>query len=149
MGGLREDLCGLPWFETKAEQTIFEKMEYACVYAVGTDKGRPLKVSSTKNLIPRLYNIQAEHWRPIIVHEIVWTAGSLLANALEIEIYRLLDKANRRIRGAWFDVPVEMIVPTFQVATDNLKMKTFTHRQMLDDISLRREHQIASALKGL
>jgi hypothetical protein len=132
---------------------MFNALDYACVYAIGPEKGRPLKVGATGSPQARFSQIQTDNWREMLVHEIVWTLGPPLANRLQAEIHRILTKAGRHIRGEWFDVPVEYILPTFQVATDNTKVETFTHEAMIERVAQARQArtraEYAQAMMGL
>lgn len=145
----REMVCGLPWFRRKRDLQLFEAQKLSCVYAVGPVKGRPLKIGYCANPLSRFSEIQTCNWVEIKLHEIVWTAGSPLARRLEAELHRLFDKANRRISGEWFDVPVEMALPAFDIAARNLKIPTFTHDAMLEKIMEIQDARTASMLKAV
>ncbi|MEE9481810.1 GIY-YIG nuclease family protein [Methylobacterium ajmalii] len=141
--------CGLPWFRHRRDLKVFEAQKLSCVYAIGPVGGRPLKIGYCANPQVYLTEIQACHWAEMKLHEMVWTSGAPVARRLEDELHRLFDKASRRIRGEWFDVPIEMVLPAFDVAARNLKIKTFTHDAMLEGIAVAQDAKTASVLKAL
>lgn len=138
----------LPWFTNRQESGIFDTLGYACVFASGPKKGRPLRIARSTAPLKWLAAIQADHWQPILVHEIAWTAGLPIARRLEAEIERILDKAGRRLNGSWFDVTPDLILPTFHVAAGNLDIETFTHDEMLARVAGFRERAIERVLRS-
>lgn len=144
-----ELVCGIPFFRRHADVQLFRKLGFACTYAAGPLSGRPLRVGWTATPSGRFDELQQAHWRELKIHEIVWTPGKPLAQRLDDEVRRLLTQAGRHMRGHWFDVPVEMIVPTFQVATDNLKIPTFTHDTMLQRFDEAKEMRASHVLQGI
>jgi hypothetical protein len=99
-----EIVCGLPWLQSKPERAIFVELGFACVYAVGPVAGRPLRISWGRQLKDTLAELQPGCWKPLQVHDVVWTAGDMLAVRLLNEATALLDKAKRRLTGDWYDV---------------------------------------------
>ncbi|WP_298962322.1 hypothetical protein [uncultured Methylobacterium sp.] len=141
-------VCGIPFFRRHSDIALFQKLGFACVYAVGPLAGRPMRIGWTSSPSGRFSNLQSSHWKEMKIHDIVWTPGKPLAQRLDEEVNRLLTQAGRHLRGDWFDVTPEMIVPTLQVATDNLKIPTFTHEAMLQRFEEAKEMRASHVLKG-
>jgi hypothetical protein len=143
----KDMLCGLPFFRRHSDIRLFKRLGFACVYAFGPQSGRPLKIGWTSQPSGRFTDLSTSHWTDMKIHDVVWTPGPPLAKRLEKEIHRILTKAGKHLKGEWFDVPVDMIVPIFQVATDNLKIPTFTHDAMLERFEEARDMQAHHALR--
>lgn len=137
-------VCGLDWFSS-AEEKLVRELEYACVYAVGPIKGRPLFVGASNDPRRKLMEIANLHWQGLKVHEMAWTAGPPLAKRLERELQKLLK--GRHMHAQWYDVTVDLIVPAFQIATDKSGVKTWTHQGMLDHVADLRERRIEKAVR--
>jgi hypothetical protein len=144
-----ELVCGLPFFTRHADIQLFKKLGFACVYAVGPLAGRPIRIGWTSTPSGRFSDLQSSHWRELKIHDIMWTAGSPLAKRIEKEAHRILDSRNKRMRGSWFDITVDLAVPTLQVAADNLKIPTFTHDAMLDRFEEARDMRANHALRHM
>lgn len=145
----REMLCGIPFFTRHTDIQLFKKLGFACVYAIGPVEGRPIKIGWTATPSGRFTDLQSANWKEMRIHDIMWTPGPPIAKRIEKEAHRILDKAGKRIRGAWFDIPVDFAVPTLQVASDNLGLPTFTHDTMLDRFEEARELKAQYALRHL
>jgi hypothetical protein len=143
-----EIICGLPWLHSKPERAIFLELGYACVYAVGPIGGRPLRISWARQLKDKLAELQPGSWKQLQVHEVVWTAGDMLAVRLLNEVAGVLDKAKRRLLGDWYDVTPELAQQALRFATDKTGVQTFTHAEMLDRVRAERKRKIDLAIKN-
>lgn len=140
---------GLPWLQPGPERAIFLELGFACVYAVGPIAGRPLRISWAKQLRDKLVELQPGCWKELKAHEVLWTAGDMLAIRLLNEATALLDKAKRRLAGDWFDVTPEFAQQVLRFATDKTGIPTFTHAEMLDRVrSTRRSRNDAEIRRG-
>lgn len=134
---------GLPWFDQR-ESAVFKDLGYACVYAIGPEGSRMTTIDSTNDPVRRFAWLQASHWRKLRVHEIVWTQGPPLAKRLCGKVQDLLKP--RRVRGDWFDVTPELILPAFDVAGDKTGVRGFTHSEMVRRVKDAREEALQRAL---
>jgi len=143
-----ENLSGLPWLESKPERAIFDELQFACVYAVGPSGGRPLKIGWSKKLPDRVKQIQVGNWNALQVHDVVWTAGDMLAIRVFNEAVGLFDKARRRLTGDWFDLTPEFAQQAMRLASDKLGVPTFSHGAMLEKVRDIRRKRIDAAISG-
>lgn len=148
MDDLRETIPGLPWFTRKPEQAIFDELKFACAYALGPEKGRPLKIGWCGQPKDRITALQAGNWHPLRVHTIMWTLGWHMAQRIEAEAHRLLEAAGRTLGNGWFDITTEFGGPTLQVAADNLKIPFFSHDSLIDRVRQVRERRIAAQVRA-
>lgn len=142
-----EIVCGLPWLHTKPERAIFSELGFACVYAVGPSGGRPLRIGWSKQLKDRMKELQLGCWKDLQIHDIVWTAGDMLAIRIFNEATATLDKAKRRLTGDWFDVTPDLAQQVIRLATDKTNIPTFSHAQMLDKVRDVRKKRIEAAVR--
>lgn len=142
-----EIVNGLPWLHSKPERAIFKELGFACVYAVGPSGGRPLRIGWAKQLKDKLAELQPGCWKALSVHDVMWTAGDLLAVRLLGEATSMLDGAKRRLTGDWFDVTAELAQQTLRIAREKCGVPTFTHAEMLDRVRAERERRIESAIR--
>jgi hypothetical protein len=143
-----EIICGLPWLHSKPERAIFLELGFACVYAVGPIGGRPLRISWARQLKDKLAELQPGSWKQLQVHEVVWTAGDMLAVRLLNEMTGVLDRAKRRLLGDWFDVTPEFAEQVMRLASDKLNVPTFSHGDMLQKVRAVRKSRIDAAVKA-
>ncbi|TXM69657.1 GIY-YIG nuclease family protein [Methylobacterium sp. WL120] len=130
---LKHDLAyGLPFFRKQSDLKLFSQLGFACVYAIGPEGGGPVKIGWTENPKNRYAQLQNAHWKKLEIREITWTVGRPLAIRLEGEIHKILKGAGRHLRGEWFDVPTNLVLGAFQVATDRHNIPTFTHDGMIE-----------------
>jgi hypothetical protein len=145
---LKHDLAyGLPFFRKHSDLKLFSQLGFACVYAIGPEAGGPIKVGWTQNPKMRFAQLQNAHWKPLKIHEITWTVGRPLAIRLEGAVHKILKDAGRHLRGEWFDVPVDLMIGAFQVATDREKIPTFTHDGMLERFAEARDRRAEMTAK--
>jgi hypothetical protein len=142
-----EIVCGLPWPQSKAERAIFQELGFACVYAVGPIGGRPLRISWSRQLNEKLKELQPGYWKQLQVHEVLWTAGDLLAIRLLHEATETFEKAKRRLLGEWYDVTPGLAQQTLRLATSRTGVQTFSHTEMLDRVRAERKRQIEAAIR--
>ncbi|WP_439357906.1 hypothetical protein [Bradyrhizobium sp. DASA03007] len=136
-----EIVFGLPWLQEKRERAIFKELSFACVYVVGPSGGRPLRISWAKQLKDKLAELQPGYWRPLSVHDVLWTAGDMLAVRVLNEATATLDKAKRRLTGDWFDVTPEYAQQVLRLAAEKTGTPTFTHIEMLDKVKAERKRR--------
>ena len=142
-----EFVCGLPWLSTKQERAIFSGLQYACVYAGCPLGGRPLRVGWSKQLQDRMKDLQLGCWKELQIHDVVWTLGDVLAPRIFNDTVTLFDKASRRLTGDWFDVTPEFAAQAIRLASDKLGISTFTHGEMLEQVSNIRKSKIEAAIR--
>ena len=130
----RPIVCGLPWFRAQSELAVFQAQKLTAVYAAGPVGGRQVQVAWTNNLPQRLTMIQTSNWKEIELHELVWVVDADIAKRLEDGIHHVLTQAKRGIRGKWFDVTPELLLPTFDIAGRKMKVPAMTHAAMLSRI---------------
>jgi hypothetical protein len=138
----------LDWFEKTSERKTFDKMGMGCVYAVGVANG-PVKVGTTTSLVGRLDDIQAENHLRILVHGLLWAPDGALAARIERRVHDLFDQAKRRVRGSWFDVPVDMARASLRVAADALKIPVLTHTELVARVRDLTESRIQAQIAGI
>jgi hypothetical protein len=142
-----EIVSGLPWLSSKAERAIFDELQFACVYAVGPSGGRPLRLGWARQLKDRMNALQLGNPKELQIHEIVWTAGDMLAIRVANEATALFDKAGRRLFGDWFDVTSEFAQQAIRISAQKAGVPTFTHGEMLEKIRETRKRRIEAAIK--
>jgi allophanate hydrolase subunit 2 len=142
-----EIVCGLPWLYTKPERAIFSELGFACVYAVGPTGGRPLRIGWSKQLKDRMKELQLGCWKELQIHDIIWTAGDMLAIRIFNEAVAVLDKAKRRLTGDWFDVTPESARQAIRLASDKLTIPTFSQGDMLQKVRAIRRSRIDAAVR--
>jgi hypothetical protein len=128
----------LPDIRKHSDLKLFSQLGFAGVYAIGPEGG-PIKVGWTQNPSTRFNSLQNDHWRELKVHEITWTLGRHFAVRLEGEIQSILKKAGRHLRGGWFDVPLNLMMGAFQVATDRSGVETFTNAELMERFERERD----------
>lgn len=142
-----EIVCGLPWLHTKPERAIFSELGFACVYAVGPTGGRPLRIGWSRQLKDRMQDLQLGCWKELQIHDIVWTAGDMLAIRVFNEVVSLFDQGKRRLTGDWFDVTPEFATQAIRLATNKTNIPTFSHVDMLDKVRDVRKKRIDAAIR--
>lgn len=140
-------VCNLPWLHSKPERAIFSELGFACVYAVGPTGGRPLRIGWARQLKDRMKDLQLGCWKDLQIHDIIWTAGDMLAIRLFNEAVAVLDKAKRRLASDWFDVTPEFASQVIRLATDKLTIPTFSHGDMLQKVRAIRRSRIDAAVR--
>jgi hypothetical protein len=143
-----EIVCGLPWLHSKPERAIFSELGFACVYAVGPSGGRPLRIGWSRQLKDRMKELQLGCWKDLQIHDIIWTAGDMLAIRIFNEAVAVLDKAKRRLTGDWFDVTPEFAQQAIRLASDKLTVPTFSHGDMLQKVRAIRKSRIDAAVRA-
>jgi len=136
-------VCNLPWLHSKPERAIFSELGFACVYAVGPIGGRPLRIGWAR----QMKELQLGCWKDLQIHDIIWTAGDMLAIRLFNEAVAVLDKAKRRLASDWFDVTPEFASQVIRLATDKLTIPTFSHGDMLQKVRAIRRSRIDAAVR--
>jgi hypothetical protein len=142
-----EIVAGLPWLHSKPERAIFLELGFACVYAVGPVGGRPLRISWAKQLAEKLKELQPGSWKELQVHDVIWTAGDMLAVRLLNEVTSVFERAKRRLIGDWYDVTPELASQALRLATNKTGVPTFTHAEMLDKVREVRKSRIEAAIR--
>lgn len=104
----------------KRTSKVYRGMEYSAVYVVGPTEGRPVKIGMTADPEHRFTNLQHGAWVELRRFYTAWFVGKPLSMRVEAEAHRILDDAERRIRGEWFDVTAEFGEKTILVAARNL-----------------------------
>ena len=137
---------GLLWPRKKEDLRTLDGLDHACVYAIGPENGRPLKVGWSLKPLKRFHELQAGSWKKLRVYAITWTAGEPLAKRLLQTVHEILDKSGRRLEGDWFDITPEFAIPAVQIATEKLGIPTFTHDALLDRVFAVRERRVERAL---
>jgi hypothetical protein len=143
-----EIVCGLPWLHSKPERAIFSELGFACVYAVGPSGGRPLRIGWSRQLKDRMKELQLGCWKDLQIHDIIWTAGDILAIRLFNDVAATFDKAKRRLTGDWFDVTPEFAQQAIRLASDKLTVPTFSHGDMLQKVRAIRKSRIDAAVRA-
>lgn len=140
------DASDLRWFADKAELAAFRSMKFGCVYAIGPQAGRPVKIRWGTNPVVRLNEMQESNWKDLKIHAVAWCPSEGLANRLQNEVYRLLDTAKRRIVRDWFDVTPEWIEKAFRVASRNLSIPIMSNDEMIDQVLSTHQARVAIAI---
>ena len=143
-----EIVCGLPWLHSKPERAIFSELGFACVYAVGPSGGRPLRIGWSRQLKDRMKELQLGCWKDLQIHDIIWTAGDILAIRLFNDVAATFDKAKRRLTGDWFDVMPEHAQQAMRLASDKLTVPSFSHGDMLQKVRAIRKSRIDAAVRA-
>jgi len=139
---------GLSWFKSKPHEIIFNKQKWACVYAIGPEGGRPMKLGWCYQPVDKLNTLQHGNWKPLQFHHVAWTLGGPLAQELDAQIHALLAKSGRQMGNGWHDITAEYGAPAVQIAAERAKIPTFTHEAMLNEVQRLRDLQIQRALNG-
>jgi hypothetical protein len=134
--------CGLIWPRGTLERGIIKSLAFGGVYAAGWRNTGPFKIGWTMKPQERFVRLQNDSPYNMRLYEFVWTLDSSFAIRLHTEIERLLHAGGRHLRGDWFDLPSDFLPGVFQVATDNLKIKTFTHQAFLEEVASIRERAL-------
>jgi hypothetical protein len=122
---------GLPGLSVRdAEKFMF--FGKAAIYAIGPERGRPLKIGMATNIFHRFTTLQISHWERLWIHYVVWTQGKLVAGRIEKECHKIL--IQNRIRGEWFDIPAQLACDTMHVAADRLKLNLTPHKRLCQQI---------------
>lgn len=137
------DASDLRWFADKAELAAFRSMKFGCVYAIGPQAGRPVKIRWGTNPVVRLNEMQESNWKDLKIHHVVWCPSEGLAARLQGEVYRLLDAGNRRVVRDWFDVTPEWVQRTFQVAGRNQSIPIFSNDAMIERVRATHQARVA------
>ena len=104
-------------------------MRLGYVYLIGPTEG-PIKIGHAVNVKTRLSHIQTGNWQEVgILHtaSVPW----LIAPRVEADLHEQF--AERRVRGEWFDVPLDVLKP----ALDGLATAYSLGRHNSDDFSER------------
>lgn len=104
-------------------------MRLGYVYLIGPTEG-PIKIGHAVNVKSRLSHLQIGNWQPLeILHSasVAW----LIAPTVEADLHEQF--AERRVRGEWFDVPLDVLKP----ALDGLAAAHSLRRDNSDDFSER------------
>jgi hypothetical protein len=144
-----EIVFGLPWLSSKPERAIFDELSFACVYAVGPIGGRPLRIGWARQLKDRMSALQLGSWKELQIHDIVWTAGDMLAIRVFNDVAGFLDKAKRRLTGDWFDVTPDLAQQAIRLSSDKLAVPTFSHGDMLRKVRAIRKNRIDAAVSAV
>lgn len=81
---------------------------WAAIYVIAEANERPVKVGYTTRPKECVSCINASRGdRQIMMHRNFWVADWRIARRLEASCHELLDKANKRLAGGWFDVDVK------------------------------------------
>lgn len=111
--------------------TPLNRAKYACVYAIGPEKGRPLKIGYATNIATRVNSIQSCNWMTVKCHAIAWSTGPKFAQLIEAKCHEILDKASKRITGEWFDITPEWAAKVIAHAAQELDIQVISHVEML------------------
>lgn len=104
-------------------------MRTGYVYLIGADTG-PIKIGHAVNVKARLSSLQTGNWEPLsILHSVTvpWT----VAPAIEGLVHGQFEE--RRVRGEWFAVPLEVLKPSL----DSVALQYSLERQKGDWFSER------------
>jgi len=137
------DTSDLRWFADKAELAAFRSMKFGCVYAIGPQAGRPVKVRWGINPVTRLDEMQEANWKDLRIHHVAWCPSEGLAARLQGEIHRLLDVGNRRLVRDWFDLTPNWLEPTFNVASRIQSIPIMTNDEMIDQVLVTHQARVA------
>lgn len=96
----------------------------------------------------KLAELQPGCWKQLQVHDVVWTAGDMLAVRLLNEATAQLDKAKRRLTGGWFDITPEYATQAIRLAAYKLTIPSFSHGEMLEKIREVRRARIDAAVRA-
>ncbi|ARQ95435.1 hypothetical protein [Bradyrhizobium phage BDU-MI-1] len=94
-----------------------------------------------------MHELQLGCWKDLQIHDIVWTVGDMLAIRITNDVHSVLDKANRRLAGDWFDITPEFAKQAIMLATQKSNVPTFSHVEMLDRVREVRKKRIEAAVK--
>lgn len=85
-------------------------MRTSYVYLIGAERG-PIKIGHATNAKSRLSTLQVGNWEPLsILHSVSvpWMAAPKIESALKQQYQE------RRVRGEWFAVPLEVLRPSLE-----------------------------------
>jgi hypothetical protein len=102
---------------------------FICVYAIGPEHGRPLKIGYAKDLISRVSAIQCHNWHKLGVHTGCWVKELAAARELEAACHRLV--GSKRLTGEWFDISVPDADRIIPAAAKSLGISPMAHDEML------------------
>jgi hypothetical protein len=139
---------GIAWLRDDSDRNIFRQLSYACVFAVGSGDGEPLRVSWCLHPDKRLADLQDGNWKPLQIHHIIWTAGQPLARRLEKSLHEVLDRQKLRLSGEWFDINQSAIANLMQASADSSGVPVFSHDEMLRRVRFIREERLLKAMQG-
>lgn len=120
--------------------------EHCAIYAIGPERGKPLKVGIASNITERFGNLQCSHWVQLRIHHVVWSHGRLTAERIEREAHRILDVAKTRIRGEWFSITPELAHKLIATAAGNLGLRIWTHAEMVARVTDRERRMLEREL---
>jgi hypothetical protein len=81
-----------------------------------------------------------------MVHHVIWTANDVLASRIAADTATLLDLANRRMTGDWFDVTSELAVQAIRIAAGKAGIPTLSHSEVLDQVRSIRQHRLDNGI---
>jgi|SRR5215831_1235209 len=106
------------------------RLDYVAVLVVGREDGSgPTRVGVSREPGKVFRELQFFTWEPLRVCLVAWTAGLPVAERIEAEAHRLLEK--RRRHGKWFDVPSKYATGAVLVSARKLRLPIFSHGEML------------------
>ena len=105
-------------------------VDFCAVYAIGPEKGRPIKIGYGHDLEYRLSGIQTGNWIKLMVHFNVWVVDLMLARRIELACHSLLDKVKKRISGEWFDVTADWAKKVILFAGHQEKIPFYTNKDL-------------------
>ena len=120
--------------------------DFCSIYAIGTKEKTPIKIGYALDPKKRLSSINSGNHVDMFVHYHVWVADMRLAQRVEAECHRLLDKAGKRIKREWFSINVEWAKKVIAVAAQNLNIVLFSNKDLSDFDTLRDEVMMATML---
>lgn len=120
--------------------------DFCSIYVIGSQDKAPIKIGYALDPFKRLSGINTGHHIDMFVHYHVWVADMRLAQRVEAECHRLLDKAGKRIKREWFSIDVEWAKKVIAVAARNLNIPLFSNKDVSDFETLRDEVMMATML---
>lgn len=94
-----------------------QRVDFCAVYAIGSDeKKRPIKIGYAENVERRLRELQIGNPDKLKIIGLAWVMSWKLARRIEKRCHAILDKANKRIDGEWFDIDGEWAKKVIAVA---------------------------------
>lgn len=139
----------LIWFESAAEKAVFDRLGLACVYAVGAQGTRDVKIGWACNLQRRLHELQVGNPRRLEPITVSWTPGTLVVKRLEHRVREIVrPRSDERMPG-WFDLPWDAVPGLFERAVRETGIPVIDHDEMLRRVGLARSGMVsASAARG-
>lgn len=107
---------------------VIKAMGLVCVYVIGPQHGRPLKIGYAIDVVTRLSGMQVHNWVTLGVHNCCWTHGLPDAKSLEKACHQ---RASRLITGEWFDISVNEADKALADAAKTIENKPMMHDEML------------------